>query len=336
MGKADGGCPLKRLRRSDLRIYRHSVLILYSDAMPELPEVETTVRGLRHHILGQKITKVWTSYNSQYFKGSETIKDPRYFKFFTKNVTCAKIVSVIRRAKNILIELDNDWTILVHMKMTGHFLYGQYKFNSKNIKDPWEPIAPDSLKDNYNRHIRLMFSLSNKKFLAFSDLRKFAKVTLIETPLLERSIHLNEIGPEPLEDAFTFEIFKKQLVKRPNSKIKSVLLDQSVVAGIGNIYADESLWLSSIHPLRTVTEISEPQLKILYKSIRSVLNKSITTGGSSTSDYRNVNGEKGCSHEKLRAYKRTGEKCEKKGCKGIIKRIVVGTRGTHFCSKHQK
>lgn len=310
--------------------------------MPELPEVQTTVNGLREHIVGLKILDVWSNYNSPYFKGSETIKDPVYFKYFKKEVIGSKIIAINRRAKNILIHINKtdrpktEKIILVHMKMTGHLLYGRYHFDQKNKKDPWTAIEPAPLKDPFNAHVRFVLSFSNGKCLALSDVRRFAKVTLIETDLAHQSEHLNRIGPEPLEKSFDFGSFEKRLALRPNGKIKQVLMDQSIVAGIGNIYADESLWHAGIHPTMKVSAIKKSQLEKLFQAIKKTLTKGINFGGDSTSDYRNVLGEKGEFHETHHAYQRTGTKCDRVGCKGTIRRMVLGGRATHFCDTHQK
>ena len=304
--------------------------------MPELPEVQTTVNGLQEHIVGLTIVDVWSNYDSSHFKGSDTIKDRTYFKQFKEATIGKKVISVQRRAKNILINLESGDVILVHMKMTGHLLYGRYHFNASNTKDPWEAIEPKALKDPFNAYVRFMLSFSNKKNLALSDVRKFAKVTLI--PLHEKttSLHLEGIGPEPLEDAFTQKVFEERILLRPHGKIKQVLMDQSIIAGIGNIYADESLWRASIYPLEHVEHITTKQLADLFKAIKQTLAKGIDFGGDSTSDYRNVLGEKGSFHEGHHAYQRTGTPCDKKGCGGTIVRIVLGGRGTHFCNTHQK
>lgn len=286
--------------------------------MPELPEVQTTVSGLNRSVSGLRIDDVWTEYNSPYFHGGDTIKDPKYFKYFKKQIKGAKINNVTRRAKNILIHLSNDFTILIHMKMTGHVMYGNY-----NRKDP------------FNRFIRLIFYLSNGKTMELCDTRKFAKVTLLPSKTMHETIHLKGIGPEPLEKDFTFEVFKKQLNIRPQYKIKLALLDQTLIAGIGNIYSDESLWRAGVHPETLVKKASDPKLKELYKAIRTTLSMGIDFGGDSMSDYRNIDGERGKFQEKHMAYRRKGEKCLKKGCKGKIVRIVVGGRGTHYCDTHQ-
>jgi len=304
--------------------------------MPELPEVQTTVDGLNQHICGLIIRDVWTNYNSPYHHGKDTIKDPAYFGLFKKEILGKKVFSISRRAKNVLIHLSDNKTILIHMKMTGHLLYGRYKFVEKNTKDPWEPISPDSLNDPFNRRVRFVLVFSNAHQLALSDTRKFAKVTLLATKSLHESIHLVGIGPEPLEKAFTYQVFLDRLNLRPQGKIKLTLMDQTIIAGIGNIYADESLWRAGIHPKELVKNIPQAKLGNLYKAVRETLSHGIKLGGDSMSDYRNVKGEKGEFQENHRAYRRTGQKCDKRGCPGHISRIVLGGRSTHFCNTHQE
>lgn len=303
--------------------------------MPELPEVQTTVNGLREKVIGLIISDVWSDYNSLFYKGSDNIKDPKYFTKFKKQVIGKKVISADRRAKNILITLEDNNIILVHLKMTGHLMYGKYKFNSKNKTDPWEPVFPESLKDSYNRHVHFLIIFSNKKHLALSDVRKFAKVTLIHHHNKHLSNHLSNIGPEPLEGSFKFKNFLERIEIRPTGKIKLVLMDQSIIAGIGNIYADESLWRAGIHPSTKVSDIEITKLKLLFTSIKKTLLRGIDFGGDSTSDYRNINGDKGEFHESHHAYQRTDSKCDKTGCEGIIQRIVIGGRSTHFCNSHQ-
>lgn len=286
--------------------------------MPELPEVQTTVSGLNRVATGLVITDVWTEYNSPYYHGKDSIKDPEYFKYFKKTIKNSKITGVTRRAKNILIHLSNSHTILIHMKMTGHVMYGNY-----NRKDP------------FNQYIRLIFYLSNGKTMELCDTRKFAKVTLLPSDTMHETVHLKGIGPEPLEKNFTFKVFKEQIHKKPNGKIKIVLLDQTIIAGIGNIYSDESLWRAGIHPESIVNKIPEAKLKELYKAIQKTLSMGIDFGGDSMSDYRNIDGERGKFQEKHMAYRRNKQPCLKKGCGGKIVRIVVGGRGTHLCDKHQ-
>lgn len=291
--------------------------------MPELPEVQTTVNGLNRNILGLKITGVWTDYNSIFQKGKDSVKDPAYFRFFKKKVIGRKVVSSSRLAKNILIGLDSGDAILVHMKMTGHLMYGDYDRD-----------------DPFNRFIHLKFIFNNGKTLELSDMRKFAKITLIPKKHfekdLEKSAHLANIGPDPLAKDFSFGLFKGRLERRPNGRIKNVLMDQGIIAGVGNIYSDEALWRAGLNPEERVRSIPDWYLKKLYTELKIVLKKGIDFGGDSMSDYRNIDGKRGKFQEQHRAYRRTGQKCSKRGCGGIIVRKIVGGRSAHFCSVHQK
>lgn len=323
--------------------------------MPELPEVQTTVNGLNEMAVGQTITDVWTEYNSPHYHGSDTIKDPRFFSFFKSVVVGQHILRARRRAKNILIDLSGGHTIVIHMKMTGHILFGRYALKKK----AWQAEDAGPLQDPFNRFIRLVFTLSSgdshskgkskspTSHLALSDMRKFAKVTVVETAALDHSVHLRDIGPEPLEPEFTFDVFLERIgveTKRDNKKskktntkkMKPTIMDQSVVAGIGNIYADESLWRAGIHPESPVASIPRPLLKKLYTAIRETLTRGIDFGGDSMSDYRNIHGERGKFQEQHRAYRKTGSLCTKPGCRGIIIRKVIAGRSGHFCDTHQE
>ncbi len=316
--------------------------------MPELPEVETTASMLNKLVKGKQILDVWTDYNSSYYKGKNNIKNPEFFKKFKKEVLNKKIICVWRRAKNVLIDIEGEKTILIHMKMTGHLLYGTYKpvgkrSDLKNLKRSvleetdlqWIPIEPETLKDPFSRFIHLVFELSDSKHIAFSDMRKFATVTLISDKEA-LSKHFEKIGPEPLEKEFDWRALRARLVLRPNGKIKTVLMDHFVLAGIGNIYSDEILWASKIHPERKASSLSDAEIKEILKWIKKLLSKGIDFGGDSMSDYRNPLGEKGDFQNHHNAYKRTGKPCLRKGCKGKIIRKIVNQRSAHFCNTCQK
>jgi formamidopyrimidine-DNA glycosylase len=292
--------------------------------MPELPEVETTSQMLNSFVKGRTILDVWTDYNSKYYLGKDNIKNPTYFKKFRKEVGGKKILKVFRRAKNVLIDIEGKNTILIHMKMTGHLLYGKYKFEKKK----WVPADPKSaFADPFSRFVHLVFVLDNGMHIAFSDMRKFATVTLVDD--LEK--HFVKIGPEPLEEGFTVEVLKERLYKQPNGVIKTVLMNHEIVAGIGNIYSDEILWTAGIHPERQVKKLNEKEMQDIHKWIKVILCKGIDFGGDSMSDYRNPMGLKGSFQHEHNAYRRTGKPCKKRGCKGVIKRKVVGQRSAHFC-----
>lgn len=302
--------------------------------MPELPEVQTTVLGIKKYAVGKTITDVWTSYTNQsgFHNGKDNIKNADFFAEFKKKIVGKKILDSKRRAKNILINLSEDLTILIHMKMTGHVLFGKYK----KEKDAWKTLEKGPLADSFNQFIRLVFSLSGGKHLVLSDMRRFAKVTLIENKELSSSPHLAHLGLEPLDKKFTIENFKSALLKRPHYKIKKALLDQTLVVGIGNIYSDEALWRADIHPERLVKDLSKKEWEKLFKETIAVLKKGIDFGGDSMSDYRNILGEKGKFQEEHNAYRRTNLPCKKKGCRGKIVRKIIATRSSHFCDTHQK
>ena len=289
--------------------------------MPELPEVQTTVNGLNRYVRDLIIKDVWTDYYSEFHVGKPNIKDKKFFRKFRVAVIGKKILSASRRGKNVLIHLSSEQTILVHMKLTGSLLYGTYKKISN---------------ENKNKFIHIIFNLSNEKDLALSDLRKFAKVTLVDTDKLETDSDLKNLGPEPLEKKFTWQKFQERLLKKPNGKIKQVLMDQTIIAGIGNIYSDEMLWQADVHPLSPIKKIPAVNLKKMSVAMKKILKRSLKIGGDSESDYRNILGEKGNFQNETQAYGREGKKCSRKNCRGIIKRIKLGGRSVHFCPAHQK
>lgn len=319
--------------------------------MPELPEVTITVKGLQKVLPKLVFVDVWTDLakkNQKIKQFQNTIKNDIFFKKFKKNIVGEKIISIKRRAKNILINIAptplglcppsgrGRYTILIHLKMTGHLLYGKYVFNKKT--NNWVPDKNEKkeLFDPFNRFIHVVFTLSNDKHLVFCDSRKFGKITIIPSLDLENSSHLKNIGPEPLEKSFIFSSFKDRLYTKPNWKIKTVLMNQSIIAGIGNIYSDEMLWLADIHPESNPNKIPEVQLLKLFKSMKEILSKGINFGGDSMSDYRNINGQKGEFQNHHNVYRKKNTQCVKKGCSGVIIRKVINGRGAHFCDIHQK
>lgn len=299
--------------------------------MPELPEVTTTVNGLNEVLPKLTIKDIWSDYFLRTKnRRKDNIKNKNYFDKFKKEIIGEKVKSAERRGKNVLIHLSNNKTILIHMKMTGHLLYGKYFLE----KDKW--ISKEELlSDPFNKFIHLIFTLSNGKHLAFSDMRKFAKVIFFETDKINDIIDLVNIGPEPIPD-LTFEVFRDQILKKYTGKIKTVLMDQSIIAGIGNIYSDEILWTANVHPERTPSSLTKKEMKSMWEATKKILFSSIKMGGDSMSDYRNIYGQKGNFQNAHKVYRRTKELCLKRGCKGIITRKIIGGRSSHFCNIHQK
>lgn len=311
--------------------------------MPELPEVTTTVNGLQKVLPGLIFVDVWTDLakkDQKIKQFKETIKDEKFFKELKNKIIGKKIINTERRAKNILINIDGGNTILIHLKMTGHLLFGEYTkevIKNKKLKiTNWVPKKAGPLNDPYNRFIHVMFTFSNGKNLAFCDSRKFGKVTILKTNEIHKTSHLKNIGPEPLLESFDFNNFKNCLLKKPNSNIKTVLMDQSIIAGIGNIYSDEMLWLSNIHPESKSSKIKNSYLISLYKFMKEILEKGIDFGGDSMSDYRNIHGEKGNFQNHHNVYQKKNSKCVKKSCSGVIIKKVINGRSAHFCNVHQK
>lgn len=299
--------------------------------MPELPEVETTVRGLNARVKGKTIIDAWTSFSSPHTMHRGTAKDPVFFRMFRSRVKGATILSAHRRAKNVLIDLSTGDTVVIHMKMTGHLLAGRYE----KRKGAWVAAEPGPLQETINQHIRLVFTFSDGTHLALSDMRKFAKVTMEATDELASSPHLAHIGPEPLNPEFSADELYERLQRRKNGAVKSVLMDQTVVAGIGNIYSDEILWACGIHPEEPVKNLTRSDVRAIHRAARALLEKGIDFGGDSLSDYRTIDGTAGRFQGEHRAYRLTGMPCSKRGCRGTIRRKVVGGRSAHFCDAHQ-
>lgn len=296
--------------------------------MPELPEVHTTVTGLARVLPGLSITDVWSDMWSESKLAKNTIKDRSYFSYFKKYSLNQKVTTVRRRAKHILIDLENGFTIIIHMKMTGHLMIGEWGVESGR----WKPIQKDGpLADPYNRHIHVMFSLSNGNQLAFCDSRKFGTIVVEKTDSLHKE-RLAHVGPEPLETSFTLPLFKERLMKSPTRAIKTVLMDQSIVAGIGNIYSDEMLHRAHILPTRTAKSLSGKEFSNLFTAMREVLLKGIDFGGDSTSDYRNIEGKRGEFHSNHLVYLRTKQKCLTNGCGGVIEKKTINGRSAHYCT----
>ena len=288
--------------------------------MPELPEVQTTVNGLQAKVLNRTFIDVWSDWE-------KLVRRPASFKQFKQKLRDKKILRVWRRAKNVIFELSDWYSLLIHMKMTGHLLVGSWKLGAGS----WKPVAFGPLHDKINGFLHMVFTLDNGTMIALSDMRKFAKVELVSTEHVLQG--LAALGPEPLDTRFTFERFQQCFTKR-RGKVKQVIMDQTVIAGIGNIYASEALWLAKIHPEKQVGKLSRRELRSLYRAIRKVLALGIKFGGDSFSDYRNVDGHMGTFEGKKNVYQREGNPCYR--CKKAIKRVVVGARSSFFCPRCQK
>lgn len=289
--------------------------------MPELPEVETIVRDLKKEVLHRTFIDIWTDTENMIKKDT--------FEGLKKKLIGKEIIGARRRAKNILIDLSDNYVLLIHQKIAGHLLFGKWKLE----KGRWiaEKDGP-LLTDQINNYIHVVFSLDDKNQIALSDARKFAKVELWKREELEASEDFLKLGPEPLEKDFTLIDFKK-LFEKKKGKIKQVLMDQNFISGIGNIYASEILFKSKINPEEEIKNLNDNDLKEMYDAMREILEKAIELKGDSFSDYRTLYGEKGGAQGMNKVYQKEGKVCPR--CGGIIKRITQGGRGTFFCPECQ-
>lgn len=276
--------------------------------MPELPEVETVVKGLRPLITDKIVTAVE-------IREENMIAFPENdIEAFRDSLVGSKIKAINRRGKYIIIELSRDKNMVIHLRMTGKLL----------VKE---------VKEFRDKHTHVIFSLNDGQEIRFNNIRKFGRVYLIDKNHPEQAGGLADLGPEPLSDELTVEDFKK-LFENRRALMKSLLLNQHFVAGIGNIYADEILFRSGIRPDRTADTLSDTEKEAIYHNMREILKKGIIYGGTSFSDYVNAFGEKGSFQEELRVHQREGEKCFE--CGSIIEKIKVSGRSTYFCPQCQK
>ncbi len=273
--------------------------------MPELPEVETVVRGLRQPLIGRTVTGFW-------FDWPRTIggPDPDQFAARVQGQTFKRIE---RRAKYIVCHLDDE-LLIVHLKMTGR-LY----------------VTPAESVQNDDRWMHFKLSLDNGHELRFSDARKFGKVYLSQD-FASVTPGAAKLGPEPLEDSFKAADFHARLVGR-KTVLKALLLDQSFVAGVGNIYADEALFRAKLHPLRKADSLNVKESARLYKMVREVLQAGIDYEGASISWYRKPDGTEGESQKHFYAYGRDGQPCLV--CGTTLVKTRVAQRGTHYCPSCQ-
>jgi len=296
--------------------------------MPELPEVETVARDLQRWVAGATIvdaTVLW----------DRTIRHPQPPERFVAEISGATIRRVDRRAKTVLLHLEDDRVVTVALRMTGALI----------VTPPGTPDDP---------YARVIFALADGRQLRYRDVRKFGRIGLwpggglrgIGAGRGARSrrvaegrgrFRIGEVfsghGPEPLARSFTVARFATRLAGR-RAKLKALLLDQSFIAGVGNIYADEALWRARLHPLRTADTLDERDVRRLHRAIRQVLREGIANRGASFSDYVGADGAPGSNAERLAVYRRTAAPCVR--CGRRIQRIAVGQRSTHFCPHCQR
>ena len=294
--------------------------------MPELPEVETIKRQLGQDLIGQKIKMI-------------KVLSPKNFIGEVEKVVGKKIIGVERRAKVILVKLEGDCCLLIHLKLTGQLIYlpvrqTQSSSVDKRINLDGKQSGPFVVGQLPNNFTRIIITFDSGH-LFFNDLRKFGWVKVVENCQEESQKEFKNFGPEALGQDFSLAYFK-QVLSKSRRAIKLVLLDQKKLAGVGNIYANEALFMAKIDPRRPANSLSDLEIKKLRLATRDVLAQAIKKGGTTANDdaYRQANGKVGTFQKYLQVYGRTGQSCP--NCSGQIERIKLGGRGTFFCSQCQK
>ncbi len=288
--------------------------------MPELPEVETVRRGLADLLPGREVQAAYQLESPKSFPNASA--DVEQF------LLNSKVTAVRRRAKVLLIDLSSDYTLVIHLKMTGQLVFrGKTSFGAGHPNDSLIGELPD-------RSTRVVFEFADGSRLYFNDQRKFGWVKLMPTLEVPNIDFMKKVGPEPLEADFSLAQFRERFRRRANTNIKAALLDQTVVAGVGNIYADESLWGARIDPRRLVKSISDQEFDLLYNELRNVMNLAIEKGGSTDKNYVNAEGKRGSYMDFARVFRRENQACPRCGSK-IIKIRHAG-RGTHLCETCQE
>jgi formamidopyrimidine-DNA glycosylase len=280
--------------------------------MPELPEVETIRIGLQEKIKDKQIKDIIVNI-------SKIIKKPSLEEFITK-IKDKKIKEIDRRGKYIIIYLNSEDKLVVHLGMTGLLIY------------PYDNKITE--KEINSKHNHLIFTFTDDTQLVFNDVRRFGKIFLVSN--IDEVESIAKLGVEPIEDYFTEEIFIQVLNKKKNSKIKSFLMKQEFITGLGNIYANEVLYRSNIHPLRLISSLNKQEVRNLYQQIKLVLVEAVKLRGSTVADeaYLDTDGEKGKFAKKLQVYARKGEPCLK--CGHSIEVVRIEGRSSFICPQCQK
>jgi len=282
--------------------------------MPELPEVETVRRGLSELIIGKTV----------HTETHDTAKGfPNAPDDVSRFLVGATITDVRRRAKVLMIDLSTKYSLIIHLKMTGQLVFvGETCFGAGHPNDSLVNELPD-------KSTRVTLTFTDETKLFFNDQRKFGWMRLMPTVEIPNIDFMQKVGPEPLSEDFSSKEFMQRFARRGKTNIKAALLDQSVVAGIGNIYADESLWGAKIHPKRLVNTITEQEFELLFHEMREVMNLAVEKGGSSNHTYVNAEGKKGSYMDFARVFRREGLACPR--CGTTIEKLRVAGRGTHIC-----
>ena len=289
--------------------------------MPELPEVEVVKRSLNKKVQNLIIKKV--KINDGRLRYTVNKKEIR-------KIIGLKLKKIKRRSKFLIFFFNRDIVMLVHLGMTGKFFF----VNQKSIKYKTS-FFYDINGNKDKKYDRLVFYFNKNQKLVYNDVRKFGFIKFFNNKNLNENFHINQLGPEPLKKDFNY-IYFKRYISGKNRMIKDILMDQKFVSGLGNIYANEILFLSKIKPTRKVDNLKNFELKKIVKLTKIILNSSIKRGGSSIKDFSSSNGKKGSFQEHFKVYGKKGESCSNINCENKIIKTKICNRATFYCSKCQK
>ena len=300
--------------------------------MPELPEVETVCRGIKSEIIGCRFEKIHLNRPDLRWKLPLDMGE---------KLNGSVVDRVIRRGKYILIKSSNSKTLIIHLGMSGRVIIkkGEHKQNETGAFYHNTNRKENGLSSTFTKHDHVVFHFIREKnednlTLVYNDARRFGAIDVVETVSAFGHKWLKSLGPEPFGECYSVSYLKKKLWKRVTS-IKAALLDQSIVAGIGNIYASEILWKAKLSPYRKAGDLDELELEKIVQETKSVLNKAILKGGSSLKDFKNTHGDIGYFQNQFNVYDRDGLNCKNKKCFGLIKKVVQNGRSSYFCNRCQ-
>lgn len=283
--------------------------------MPELPEVQTVVAQLEEKIVGKKIVSFWSDWKKRILPS---------FSVFTKQIKGTHVLGTRRFGKHIVIDLDNKYSLVVHLKMTGHFL----------VKNKTNREADAFTKDPVNGYIHHVMIFTDGTTLEFSDMRKFGWLRVMKTDEIERLPSIVSLGVDALSEKFTTKSFRELLLKKQKQMIGAVLLEQDLIAGIGNIYRSEALFLAGILPMRKIGTLTKNEWPKIVPAVKKVLRQALKLRGMSNGDFRDTDGLEGRFQRTLFVYGRGDEPCKK--CGTIIVRKKIGQRSVFYCSSCQQ
>ncbi|HYM64944.1 MAG TPA: bifunctional DNA-formamidopyrimidine glycosylase/DNA-(apurinic or apyrimidinic site) lyase [Candidatus Sulfotelmatobacter sp.] len=280
--------------------------------MPELPEVETVKLGLQKYLVGHVIENV-------------DIKVPKLFQGDQKNIIGAKVKDVRRKGKGLIIDLSNNYSLAIHIKLTGQLIYRDKGTENVQVSKEKVGTLPSSAT-------HVIFKLDKGAILYYNDRRRFGWIKVVKTDQVDELPFFKTLGPEPFKD-LTESMFKT-ILSKSGVAVKPLIMDQKRIGGIGNIYANDALFMAGINPKRPAKSLSSKEVKDLYEAVLSVMEKSFKYGGASELNFVNVLGQEGEYQNHSLVYGKQGQKCPRDGT--IIKKYFLGGRGTYVCEKHQK